>query len=70
VPGIFFDLNPAKRRDLFDSPCHHFVRISYGPKMDVLKKGMDGIERVVKKARGHLFVSPHYSSAIHDEPEE
>jgi aspartate/methionine/tyrosine aminotransferase len=22
VPGIFFDLNPAKRRDLFDSPCH------------------------------------------------
>ena len=28
VPGIFFDLNPAKRRDLFDSPCHHFVRIS------------------------------------------
>ena len=25
VPGIFFDLNPARRRDLFDSPCHHFV---------------------------------------------
>jgi hypothetical protein len=23
VPGIFFDLNPSKRRDLFDSPCHH-----------------------------------------------
>jgi aspartate/methionine/tyrosine aminotransferase len=22
VPGIFFDLNPSKRRDLFDSPCH------------------------------------------------
>jgi aspartate/methionine/tyrosine aminotransferase len=35
VPGIFFDLNPAKRRDLFDSPCHHFVRISYGPKASV-----------------------------------
>ncbi|KAK6542979.1 hypothetical protein TWF694_006911 [Orbilia ellipsospora] len=49
VPGIFFDLNPAKRRDLFDSPCHHFVRLSYGPKMDVIKKGLDGIERVVKK---------------------
>lgn len=51
VPGIFFDLNPAKRRDLFDSPCHHFVRLSYGPKMDVLKMGLDGIERVVKRAR-------------------
>ena len=49
VPGIFFDLNPAKRRDLFDSPCHHFVRLSYGPRMDVLRKGLDGIERIVKK---------------------
>ncbi len=49
VPGIFFDLNPAKRRDLFDSPCHHFVRLSYGPKMDTLRKGLDGIERIVKK---------------------
>ncbi|KAI5290623.1 hypothetical protein KEM55_008537, partial [Ascosphaera atra] len=52
VPGIFFDLNPAKRRDLFDSPCHHFVRLSYGPKMEVLKHGMDGIERVIRRARG------------------
>lgn len=49
VPGIFFDLNPAKRRDLFDSPCHHFVRFSYGPKMETLKKGCDGIERVLAK---------------------
>lgn len=49
VPGIFFDLNPARRRDLFDSPCHHFVRFSYGPRMDALKMGCDGIERVIKK---------------------
>lgn len=75
VPGIFFDLNPAKRRDLFDSPCHHFVRISYGPKMEVLKKGMDGIERVVKKARGELgsgitdSARSLFGSAITDEPE-
>ncbi|PNS16614.1 hypothetical protein CAC42_4578 [Sphaceloma murrayae] len=52
VPGIFFDLNPSRRRDLFDSPCHHFVRLSYGPKMDVLKKGLDAIERVVKHYSG------------------
>lgn len=52
VPGIFFDLNPSKRRDLFDSPCHNFVRVSYGPKMDVLKMGLDGIERVIRRARG------------------
>lgn len=66
VPGIFFDLNPAKRRDLFDSPCHHFVRISYGPKLDVLKLGLDGIERVVKRARGEFGRD---DSAIQDESE-
>ncbi|MCJ1279409.1 hypothetical protein MMC21_007233 [Puttea exsequens] len=49
VPGIFFDLNPAKRRDLFDSPCHHFIRLSYGPRMEVLEKGLDGIERIIEK---------------------
>jgi len=49
VPGIFFDLNPSKRRDLFDSPCHHYVRVSYGPKMELLKKGLDGFERVLRK---------------------
>lgn len=49
VPGIFFDLNPAKRRDLFDSPCHHFIRLSYGPKMETLRKGLDGIERIIQK---------------------
>jgi len=52
VPGIFFDLNPSKRRDLFDSPCHHFVRLSYGPRLDVLKMGLDGIARVVTKHSG------------------
>lgn len=51
VPGIFFDLNPSRRRDLFDSPCHHFVRLSYGPKMETLRMGCDGIERVIQKAR-------------------
>lgn len=50
VPGIFFDLNPAKRRDLFDSPCHHFIRLSYGPRMEVLRMGLDGIERIIKKS--------------------
>ncbi|KAF2137589.1 uncharacterized protein K452DRAFT_312202 [Aplosporella prunicola CBS 121167] len=56
VPGIFFDLNPSKRRDLFDSPCHHFVRLSYGPRMETLKVGMDSIERIVKKYKGQRVV--------------
>lgn len=49
VPGIFFDLNPSRRRDLFDSPCHHYVRVSYGPVKEVLAKGLDGIERVLRR---------------------
>ena len=49
VPGIFFDLNPSRRRDLFDSPCHHYVRVSYGPRREVLEKGLDGIERVLRR---------------------
>lgn len=62
VPGIFFDLNPSRRRDLFDSPCHHFVRISYGPRMEVLKAGMDGIERIVKKYKAFTD-KPVFSSS-------
>lgn len=39
VPGIFFEINPSHRRDLFSSPCHHFVRISFGPPLADLDKG-------------------------------
>lgn len=51
IPGIFFDINPAHRRNLFNSPCHHFVRLSFGPPLDDLARGLDAIGRVVKKAR-------------------
>ncbi|EIE89545.1 hypothetical protein RO3G_14256 [Rhizopus delemar RA 99-880] len=37
VPGIFFDVNPSHRRELFESPCHHFVRLSFGPPMEEVK---------------------------------
>ncbi|ORY98527.1 aminotransferase [Syncephalastrum racemosum] len=49
VPGIFFDINPAHRRELFDSPCAHFVRLSFGPPMEEVERGLDKIEQVVKK---------------------
>ncbi|KAF8547483.1 PLP-dependent transferase [Imleria badia] len=51
IPGIFFDINPAHRRNLFNSPCHHFVRLSFGPPLEDLDKGLDAIEKVVKAAR-------------------
>lgn len=40
IPGIFFDINPSHRRNLFNSPCHHFVRLSFGPPIQDLDKGM------------------------------
>jgi aspartate/methionine/tyrosine aminotransferase len=39
IPGIFFDINPAHRRNLFSSPCHHFVRLSFGPPLKDLDTG-------------------------------
>ncbi|THH19479.1 hypothetical protein EW146_g1708 [Bondarzewia mesenterica] len=51
IPGIFFDINPAHRRNLFSSPCHHFVRLSFGPPIEDLDKGLDAIGRVLRKAK-------------------
>ncbi|KAF9013940.1 pyridoxal phosphate-dependent transferase [Cyathus striatus] len=51
IPGIFFDVNPSHRRNLFNSPCHHFVRISFGPPLEDLDRGLDAIGRVLQKAR-------------------
>ena len=39
IPGIFFDINPSHRRNLFHSPCHHFVRLSFGPPLADLDMG-------------------------------
>ncbi|KAG5647315.1 hypothetical protein DXG03_000853 [Asterophora parasitica] len=63
IPGIFFDINPAHRRNLFNSPCHHFVRLSFGPPIEDLDRGLDAIGLVLKKAKrngsanfGHGYV--------------
>ncbi|KAH9977384.1 aminotransferase, partial [Lactifluus volemus] len=52
IPGIFFDINPAHRRNLFNSPCHHFVRLSFGPPLQDLDKGM----HVSFRSRVHVFI--------------
>lgn len=62
TPGIFFDLHPTKRSNLFTSPCHHYVRVSYGPSMTELKKGMDGFERVLH----HIETQVAAGEDIHD----
>lgn len=45
VPGIFFDVNPGKRRA--SSRYDHFVRISFGPDMASLRRGLDAMERMI-----------------------
>jgi aspartate/methionine/tyrosine aminotransferase len=47
VPGIFFDVNPEKRRT--HPRFNQYSRISFGPAMEELKQGLDAIERLVKK---------------------
>ncbi|SCV72184.1 BQ2448_4878 [Microbotryum intermedium] len=54
TPGIFFDLNPAVRRNLHDSPCHHFVRLSYGPPLEEIDRGLDAIERLLNRVRSAI----------------
>lgn len=51
IPGIFFDINPQHRRNLFNSPCHQFVRLSFGPPMQDLDKGLDAIDRILRRAK-------------------
>ncbi|KAG6917920.1 hypothetical protein DXG01_000357 [Tephrocybe rancida] len=51
IPGIFFDINPSHRRNLFNSPCHHFVRLSFGPPLADLDRGLDAIGMVLRKAK-------------------
>ncbi|KAI0684956.1 hypothetical protein BC835DRAFT_1291591 [Cytidiella melzeri] len=51
VPGIFFDINPSHRRDLFSLPCHHFIHLSFGPPIEALDMGVDAIARVLKRAK-------------------
>ncbi|KAJ6531282.1 aminotransferase [Mycena capillaripes] len=70
IPGIFFDINPAHRRNLFNSPCHTFIRISFGPPLEDLDKGLDAFARVLKKARkeGMRVFGHTYKKSIDGDP--
>lgn len=51
VPGVAFDINPAHRRNIvLDSPCEKFIRLSCGPELSQLDRGLDALERVIAKA--------------------
>ncbi|GLB34796.1 putative aminotransferase class I and II [Lyophyllum shimeji] len=71
IPGIFFDINPAHRRNLFHSPCHHYVRLSFGPPLEDLDRGLDAIGMVLKKARkAKEHIGHSYKKSIDGHPNE
>lgn len=49
VPGIFFDVNPGKRRELFNSPYHHYVRFSCGPPLATLERGLNHLQTMINE---------------------
>lgn len=46
VPGKFFDINPHKKRK--QENFTNYIRCGYGPKIEILKTGLDRIEKAVK----------------------
>ncbi len=50
VPGLFFDVNPGHRRAARLSRFHQYVRLSFGPAMEEVRRGLDAIEGMVRRA--------------------
>jgi len=51
VPGVFFDVNPGGRRGLAHSRFHQRVRLSFGPSLDEVERGLDRLETMISEAR-------------------
>ncbi len=49
VPGVFFDVNPDKRRN--GARYSQYCRISFGPEMSVLEQGLDALQRVIENSQ-------------------
>lgn len=50
VPGDFFDIDPGQRRKVRPSRFRSYTRFSFGPSMDVIERGIEGLGRVIKGA--------------------
>jgi aspartate/methionine/tyrosine aminotransferase len=47
IPGVFFDVNPDRRRSY--ARYEHYSRISFGPEMEKLERGLDALERMINR---------------------
>jgi aspartate/methionine/tyrosine aminotransferase len=50
VPGVFFDVNPGKRRRAGRSRFTGHVRFSFGPELEVLEEALQRLTALVKEA--------------------
>lgn len=48
VPGIFFDINPGKRRPKSLSTFEPFARFSFGPPLDELSLGVETLKEIIR----------------------
>lgn len=51
VPGIFFDVNPGRRRSERLSRFRQHVRLSFGPPLAEVKLGLDRLEEMIRDRR-------------------
>lgn len=50
VPGVFFDVNPGRRRALRLSRFHEHVRLSFGPNLEEVERGLKRLEDMIAEA--------------------
>lgn len=51
VPGEFFDVNPGKRRSHIPSRLRSFVRLSFGPRPEAVRSGMERLRALIAEHR-------------------
>ncbi|MDP6930898.1 MAG: pyridoxal phosphate-dependent aminotransferase [Planctomycetota bacterium] len=47
VPGVFFDINPGKRRPDRASRYGHFARFSFGPPLAEIERGLEALRKII-----------------------
>ncbi|HMO18302.1 MAG TPA: pyridoxal phosphate-dependent aminotransferase [Oligoflexia bacterium] len=50
VPGVFFDINPGKRRPKRSTRFNNFARFSFGPPRSELERGLETLAETIKEA--------------------
>jgi N-succinyldiaminopimelate aminotransferase len=50
VPGVFFDVNPGRRRAQRLSRFHQYVRLSFGPSFEEVRRGLDRLGEMIAAA--------------------